>query len=229
MTIGGLQKFSLIDYPGKTCAIIFTQGCNFRCKYCHNPELVLSDQFTQPIPINKIMQFLTSRKGQLDAVTITGGEPTLHSDLIDFIKQIKQLGFLIKLDSNGTNSKILQQLIEQKLVDYLAMDIKAPLEKYKDIVDTNVEIKEIKASINLIINSNINHEFRTTIVKSLTSLDDLLKIGQSIQGAQNYYLQRFIPSKLIDNKLITEQSYSTQELEKLANKLEKYVKKCKMR
>jgi pyruvate formate lyase activating enzyme len=229
MKIGGLQKFSLIDYPGKTCAIIFTQGCNFRCRYCHNPELVLSDQFVQPIPVKKIMQFLTSRQGQLDAVTITGGEPTLHSDLITFISQIKKIGFLVKLDTNGTNSGILQQLIEQKLVDYLAMDIKAPLEKYEKIVDKTVSVKEIRASINLIINSDIEHEFRTTIVKSLTSLEDLLKIGQTIQGAQSYYLQRFIPSKLIDDKLMTEESYSLEELEKIAQIIKKYVKNCKVR
>jgi pyruvate formate lyase activating enzyme len=229
MKIGGLQKFSLIDYPGKTCAIIFTQGCNFRCRYCHNPELVLSDQFVQPISVEKIVQFLTSRQGQLDAVTITGGEPTLHSDLITFISQIKKIGFLVKLDTNGTNSGILQQLIEQKLVDYLAMDIKAPLEKYEKIVDTTVLIEEIKTSINLIINSDIDHEFRTTIVKSLTSLEDLLKIGKTVQGAQNYYLQRFIPSKLIDDSLMNQESYSQEELEKAAKKISHWVEFCKVR
>ncbi len=229
MRIGGLQKFSLIDYPGKTCAIIFTQGCNFCCRYCHNPELVLPNQYTEPIPEKKIIQFLTSRQGQLDAVTITGGEPTLHSDLIAFIKQVKNLGFLIKLDSNGTNAQVIQQLIEQKLVDYLAMDIKAPLEKYEKIVGSAVSVEKIKTSINLIINSGINHEFRTTIVKSLTSFDDLTQIAQTITGAKQYFLQRFIPSKLIDDKLVTEESYTQQELEKLAKKLKKYVKNCGVR
>ncbi len=229
MLIGGWQKFSLNEYPGKTSAILFTQGCNFRCRYCHNPDLVLKPQFTQLIAIDEIFAFLQSRQGKLDAVSITGGEPTLQQDLIPFIRKIKKMKFLIKLDSNGTNPDMLAKIIKLNCVDYLAMDIKAPLEKYQKITSTVVDSAQLQKSINLIINSGIEHEFRTTIVKSLTSQADLITISQTIQGAQHYYLQRFIASKLIDPSLQNETSYSLAELEKLAIKLSAFVQHCEVR
>ncbi len=134
MKIGALQKFSLIDYPGKVCAIIFTVGCNFRCGYCHNPELVDPKQFPKPMPEEKIISFLQKRKGKLEAITITGGEPTLQPDLLSFLEQVKRHGYLVKLDTNGTNPNMLQQTIKDKLVDYIAMDIKGPLDRYREIV-----------------------------------------------------------------------------------------------
>ncbi len=230
MIIGGLQKFSLIDYPGKSSAIIFTQGCNFRCHYCHNPELVLKEQYSQPIPEEKIFAFLKNRQGQLDAVSITGGEPTLHQDLINFIKKIKKLGFLIKLDTNGTRSRILKKIIDQQLVDYLAMDIKAPLEKYEAIVDQPVATAKLKTSIKLIIKSGIDYEFRTTVVKSLLSKQDLLKIAQTISGANQFFLQRFeAGDKMINSTLTADDTYSVSELKKIAAKLTQYVDQCRVR
>ncbi|HEC86320.1 MAG TPA: anaerobic ribonucleoside-triphosphate reductase activating protein, partial [Thermoplasmatales archaeon] len=139
MIIGGFQRFSLIDYPGKICAIIFTQGCNFRCPYCHNPELVNPKLFQEPIDENDIFRFLEMRKGKLDAVEITGGEPTLQPDLIEFMRKIKAMGFLIKLDTNGTNPEVVEKIIKNKLVDYIAMDVKAPLEKYEKVVRAKVD------------------------------------------------------------------------------------------
>ncbi len=229
MVIGGWQKFSLNEYPGQTCAILFTQGCNFRCPYCHNPELVLADQYQQPVPLSTIWQFLQNRQDKLDAVSITGGEPTLHSDLISFIKKIKNLGFLIKLDSNGTNPAMLKQLVKDDCVDYFAMDIKAPLPKYQQIVQQPVCTTDIQTSIDLIIDSGKDHEFRTTIVKSLLDKQDLLEIGQTLQDAQRYFLQQFRPGKLIDNNLKTAQSYSKSELNKLAQQLTTYVGHCQVR
>lgn len=229
MIIGGLQKFSLIDYPEKTCAIIFTQGCNFRCHYCHNPELVLPKQFGTTITLKAVYQYLEKRKNKLEAVCITGGEPTIHQDLIPVMQEIKNMGFFVKLDTNGTHPKILAKAIKLNCIDYLAMDIKAPLTRYNKIVDQPVVIANIKKSIRLIINSGIKHEFRTTVVKSLISLQDLIRIGQTIQGAQKYYLQKFIPSKLINPGLMKEESYKQQELEKVTKKIKQWVEVCEVR
>jgi len=229
MIIGGLQKFSLIDYPGKTCAIIFTRGCNFRCRYCHNPELVIPEKYAPEIPLSQIYDFLENRCGKLDAVSITGGEPTQHSDLIELMKKIKNMGFLVKLDSNGSRPEVLKKIISKKLVDYLAMDIKAPLEDYHKIMGWRVPVEKLKRSINLIINSDIDYEFRTTIVKSLTSKNDLREIAKKIKGAKKYFLQKFIPTKLNDPGLMEETSYSEEELKKLALELVAYVKHCDIR
>ncbi len=229
MFIGGFQKTSLIDYPGKICAIVFTVGCNFRCGYCHNPELVLSDKFPQRIPEKEILTFLSKRQKKLDAVTITGGEPTLHADLIDFMRSIKKLGFLIKLDSNGTLPQILKKIIDNHLVDYLAMDIKAPLEKYSQIAGVNVDTDKIKQSIELIMNSKLAYEFRTTIVKSQLNKDDLIKIGELIKGAELYALQKFIPTKANNKLFLKETTYSDLEFDQLKKTLEPCVKKCVVR
>ncbi len=229
MIIGGLQKFSLIDYPGKTCAIIFTRGCNFRCQYCHNPELVIPEKYASEIPLSQIYDFLESRRGKLDAISITGGEPTQHSDLIEVMKKIKNMGFLVKLDSNGSRPEVFEKIIDEKLADYLAMDIKAPLEDYSKIMGWPVPVEKLKKSIELIMNSGIDYEFRTTIVKSLTSKDDLRKIAKTIQGAKNYFLQKFIPTKLNNPSLMEEASYSDEELKKLVLELMAYVKHCDVR
>ena len=229
MLIGGLQKFSLIDYPEKICAIVFTQGCNFRCPYCHNPELVEPKLFSQPIPEDEIFSFLEKRKGKLEAVEITGGEPTLQPDLIEFTEKIKDMGFLVKLDSNGTNPNIVEKAIKNKLVNYLAMDIKAPLEKYRDVVKVNVDTDKIKRSIDLMMNSGIDYELRTTVVKSLLNKNDLRKIGELIQGARLYVLQKFVPSKLLDPKFLREVNYSDEEFEEFKQMMLNYVEDCVIR
>ena len=229
MKIGGFQKFSLIDYPNKITAIIFTQGCNFRCPYCHNPELVEPKLFSQPIPEDEIFSFLEKRKGKLEAVEITGGEPTLQPDLIEFTKKIKDMDFLVKLDSNGTNPNIVEKAIKNKLVNYLTMDIKAPLEKYSDVVKANVDTDKIKHSIDLIMNSGINYEFRTTVVKSLLDKDDLRKIGKLIKGVRLYALQKFVPSKLLDAEFLKETNYSNEEFEEFQQMMLDYVQNCIVR
>lgn len=231
MIIAGLQKFSLIDYPGKTCAILFTRGCNFRCGYCHNPELVLPKQYAREIPLKSIFSFLENRKGKLDAVSITGGEPTQHRDLIELIRKIRNMGFLIKLDSNGSRPEILKTIIEQKIVDYLAMDVKAPLRDYKKVVGWPVPVEKLQQSILLIMNSGIEYEFRTTIVKSLISKDDIKEIAKTIKGARNYFLQTFRsrPSGLVDSNFNQEVSYSEAELKELAQECEGYVSFCAVR
>ncbi|MCK5096043.1 MAG: anaerobic ribonucleoside-triphosphate reductase activating protein [Candidatus Pacebacteria bacterium] len=229
MIFGGLQKFSLIDYPGKTCAILFTVGCNFRCPYCHNPELISLNNDTVVIEEKGILKFLENRIGKLDAVSITGGEPTLHKDLLSFMKKLKDMGFLIKLDSNGTRPLVLQKALDEKLVDYLAMDVKAPLDKYEKVTIKPINVEDIKKSIDIIKNSGIDHEFRTTVVRSLLSKDDILKIGETIAGAKRYYLQKFIATKTNDPKYLKETTYSDEELEELRTKIAKKVKICKVR
>ncbi|MCD6152514.1 MAG: anaerobic ribonucleoside-triphosphate reductase activating protein [Syntrophobacterales bacterium] len=224
MKIGGLQKFSLIDYPGEICAIVFTQGCNFRCPYCHNPELADPDLYEECIPEEEIFAFLKKRKGKLDAVSITGGEPTLQPDLIDFIKKIKTMGYLIKIDTNGSHPETLKTLIEDKLIDYVAMDVKAPLEKYQKITMSKTNPDLIKQSIKLIKKSRVPYEFRTTIVKSQLNEKDLLSISELVKNTRLYILQKFIPTKTVNPKFMDEKTYSDEEFDQFKKKIEKYVR-----
>lgn len=189
MIIGGFQKFSLLDYPGKVSSIIFTQGCNFNCLYCHNRDLIRVKQQNDIYKPEKILAFLNDRKNKIDAVVITGGEPTLQPDLIDFMKKIKKMGFLIKLDSNGYKPDVLRKIIESKLVDYIAMDIKAPLNNYHLVANVKIETAKIQESINIIKNSGIRHEFRTTVLKSLLTDSDLNEI-KKLAGNSNLFLQK---------------------------------------
>lgn len=227
MRIGGLQKCSLIDFPGKISAIVFTIGCNFHCPYCHNPELV--DETATELDEHELWNFLERRKGLLDAVTITGGEPTVHDDLIPFIKRIRDMGFLVKLDSNGTQPAVLEQIQKEKLVDYIAMDMKAPLTSYEHTVGRPVDAFALKKSIAIIMNGDIEYEFRTTIVKSLLSYEDLHLIGESIRGAQNYYLQKFVPTKTLNPAFIRKTTYTDAEFEEMRTIMSTYVQTCSIR
>ena len=221
MHIAGLQKSSLIDYPEKIACIVFTQGCNFRCGYCHNPELF--EKREPLISTEAFFEFLKTRINKLDGVVITGGEPTLQKDLKDYSIKIKELGFLVKLDTNGTNPDIIQNLIEKNLLDYIAMDIKAPLSKYKNIVNIDINLENIQKSIDLIMNSNIDYEFRTTVIKSQLNYNDFEEIGKLINGANRYYLQKFVPSKILDNNLINEKTYTDENFKEIKNFLNKYI------
>ena len=226
--IAGIQKTTLLDYPTKVAAIVFTQGCNFRCGYCHNPKLLEQNKNTDFLPENFI-SFLKTRQGKLDGVVITGGEPTLQSGLYDFIKQIKQLDFAVKLDTNGTNPKILKKLLSENLVDYIAMDIKAPIEKYSEITGINVNTNNIKTSIDLIIKSLTEYEFRTTVLKSQLSFEDFDKIGQTIKGANLYYLQKFVPNKIYNENLNSDTTYNNDELQAICNHMKQYIKEVTYR
>lgn len=224
MRIGGFQKCSLIDYPGKLSAIVFTLGCNFKCSYCHNPELVNPELFPKPIPEEDILSFLRKRKGKLDALVITGGEPTLQEDLVEFALKVKELDFLVKLDTNGSNSRILEKLIG--IVDYVAMDIKAPLEKYQQVSNSSIDTGEIKKSIELIMNSKRDYEFRTTVVKSELDENDILEIGKLIEGARLFVLQKYaVPEKNV-RELPT---YSDNEFREFQSIVAGFVRKCTIR
>lgn len=229
MKIGGFQKVSLIDYPGKISAVVFTQGCNFRCPFCHNPELVDPERFANRIPEPEILAFLEKRKGRLDAVVITGGEPTLQSELIPFTIHLKAMGYLIKLDTNGALPDVLENMLGRRLIDYLAMDIKAPLERYGEITKTKTDVERIRRSISLIMGSGVDYEFRTTAVRSLLGLQELEAIGRLIPGAKRFVLQKFVPTKTLDRNYLGESSYSDGELKTVVEKLAAVVDKATQR
>lgn len=226
--IGGVQKTSLLDYPDKISAIVFTQGCNFRCGYCHNPQLLNSKNDIYAPDV--FFEFLKRRQGKLDGVVITGGEATLQPDLKLFIQRVKELGFLTKLDTNGTSPAIVKNLMEENLIDYIAMDIKAPIKKYQLITNSKIDTKKIEESINLILNSNIDYEFRTTVLPSQLKIEDFEEIGELINGAKKYYLQKFVvQSEILDTNLKTEDNYTNEEFAQIIEILNKYVKFIEVR
>ena len=205
-------------------------GCNFRCPFCYNTNLVSRLNKRDIIPPADIFEFLKRRKNVLDAVVITGGEPSRHADLPEFIKKIKDLGFLVKLDTNGTNPLMLKKLIQDKLIDYLAMDIKGPLPKYSKIVNVKVRKKKIRESIKIIMNSNLPYEFRSTILSALHSGEDVEKMAKLIKGAKKYYLQKFQATGDLNNQEFNNyKSYTDKEMKKLCKIAGKYVEKCFMR
>jgi len=223
MKIGGLQKVSLIDYPAKISAVVFTQGCNFRCSYCHNPELVDPKLFQSCLPEKDILDFLTTRSGKLEGITITGGEPTLQEDLIPFVRSIRKLGFCVKLDTNGSHPDVLIDMIGEKLLDFIALDIKAPLEKYDTVVHAPVQIEDIRRSIHRVIKSKVPHEFRTTVVSSQLSPKDISAIAKEIKGAKRFVLQKYQPAKSLSGKFFRDKTYSDEEFLSIARKLEKEI------
>lgn len=192
MKIGGLIKFTLIDFPGRPAAVVFTQGCNFRCRYCHNPELVYPHMFAEPVAIEEIYSFLKRRQGTLEGVVVSGGEPTLHEDLPSFMADLKAMGYATKLDTNGTRPDMLKSLLNAKLLDYIAMDLKAPLEKYSLITGVDFNPEVLKQSMDLIRQSGLEYEFRTTYDKEVLTDADISTITQRLNG-KNYRVQECLP------------------------------------
>ena len=225
--IGGIQKTTLTDFPQKIAAIVFTQGCNFRCGYCHNPELLEFNKTN--FEVREFLEFLKTGQGKLDGVVITGGEPTLQNGLYDFIKNIKDLNFEVKLDTNGTNPKILEKLINDNMLDYIAMDIKAPLKKYPEITGVDVNIKDIQKSIKIIMNSGIDYEFRTTVVKSMLTIDDIIDIGKMLKGAKRYYLQKFVSTKIYNTDLNNAETYTNEEFTNICEDLKNFIQQVNYR
>ncbi len=223
--IGGIQKFSTIDYPGYVVAGVFTIGCNMRCGYCHNPELVLPERYADAIPEEIFFEFLESRVGKLDGVAISGGEPTMQEDLVDFIRKIKSMGFMVKLDTNGTDPDVLEKLFAENLVDFVAMDIKGPLNVYSQIAARPIDEEAIIRSIEL-IKKSVPHEFRTTIVRGQLSVEDFEEIGRMVEGADRYALQYFIPGTVINSQFLNRESFSEKEMNQARNIMNKYVKEC---
>ena len=191
MNIQGFQKLTLLDYPGKMACTIFTAGCNLRCPFCHNSRLVINPEKQSEFSEEEIFSFLKKRAGILDGVAITGGEPLLQRDIEDFIVKVKELGYSVKLDTNGSFPGKLRLMIELGLVDYVAMDIKNSFEKYSQTAGAPVDINAIKDSISLLLTGKVSYEFRTTAVKELHTAEDFAKIGELIQGAERYFIQSY--------------------------------------
>lgn len=197
MLIAGLNKTTLLDYPGRVAATIFTGGCNFRCPFCHNAGLVLTPSSAEIYSEEDVFSFLQKRKNVLGGVCITGGEPTLQEDLAEFISRIKNLGYAVKLDTNGYKPEVLRTLIGEGLLDYVAMDIKNCEEKYGLTAGVGIKLELVRESVEILKNSGIDYEFRTTVVKEFHSREDIRRIGDWIKGCRSYYLQQFVESENI--------------------------------
>lgn len=228
MIIKGLQKFTLIDFPGKLACTIFTFGCNFRCPYCQNPELVVDDG-RKPINESWILKFLQQRRSFLEGACVSGGEPTIQGDLIDFLAKVKRIGYSVKLDTNGSNPKMLKEALEGGLVDYVAMDIKAPLKKYDEVARVKVDREKIKESIRVIRNLAPNYEFRITAVPGLLTNEDYHEIGRWLRGAKNFYIQQFQGAKTLDRSFTGRKPLSNGALIEIQKTLSKYFRSCKVR
>lgn len=188
--IAGFTKFSLSDYPGRTAAIVFTRGCNYDCPFCHNRR-ILHEKFEHNIACEDVLDFLRSRRGLVDGLVITGGEPCIHSGLLEFCREAKSLGMAVKLDTNGSRPAILRDLLAMKLINYVAMDLKAPIEKYDALCGKVVDKQAVLESMALLTHAEVSVEFRTTAVPGLLDEDDIMKIGELLQGRATHYLQFF--------------------------------------
>ena len=195
MRICGLQKLSMVDYPGKLAATIFTGGCNLRCPFCHNAPLVIGAEEASILSEGEVLDFLSSRKGLLDGVVLSGGEPLLQPDAADFLRELRSLGFSIKLDTNGCYPERLRSILKESLVDYVAMDLKNAPGKYAQTVGVkNFDLSSVEESIRILKTGCIDYEFRTTVVQELHTLDDILSLAKWAQGAPRYFLQHFVDS-----------------------------------
>lgn len=232
MLISWVQKLSLIDYPGKVACVVFTPGCNLRCSFCHNPEFVLPNRIEQikdSFPLEKdFFAFLEKRKWLIDGVSICGGEPTLQPWLIRFIEKVKSLGYLVKLDTNGRDPKILKKLIDENLVDYIAMDIKHTWEKYPLLVGGIGDIFPYRESARVILESDIEHEFRTTVILPYHTTWDIETIAKTIRWAKRYFLQSFRSGDTLDPNF---NGYTPERilLSEMRQRAEHFVKECNVR
>ena len=232
MNIGGIQKSSLIDYPGRVSSVIFCSGCNFDCPYCHNPDLVTRHVSCPTcVDTNALYRFLNQRRGFLDGVVVSGGEPTLQPDLLDICRKIKEIGYPIKLDTNGSRPRVIRNLIEANLVDYIAMDLKTDPVLYNAYIKSDCRPDPIRESIELIMESGIDYEFRTTCVKPIVAIQTIERILQLIPGARLYALQRFRQSKVLNPEFFQPGNFEFSDNEMLELKLlaEQSVEKCIIR
>ncbi len=236
MIIGGLEKTTLIDYPGKVACTVFLAGCNFRCPYCYSSELVLPEKIKNQPEISEkyFFDFLKKRKGLLDGCVLLGGEPTINPDLPEFTAKIKDMGFLVKLDTNGSNPDMLEKMIDKKLIDYVAMDIKAPKEKYFEIIGVKIDLEEIEKSINVLRQGRVDYEFRTTLVPQILSREDILRIAKWISDngrakGVKYYIQNFMPQKTLDPKFEKITPYSDEYVKDIVKEIAPFFQDCQAR
>ena len=228
MKIGGFQKTSLLDYPKNVSAIVWTVGCNFHCPFCYNKDLV--DGNVKLISEEEIFSFLEKRKGLIDGLVISGGEPLMQKDIVDFITRVKKLGYLIKIDTNGTFPEKLQELIDKKLVDYISMDVKAPKKKYGRLAGAKPDISKIEKSIDIIRNHAPDYEFKTTFAPNLLDKKDIVEIAKWLEGSKRFYLQQFKgDTPLISSELNNIVPYPKEDLVKTLEEIKPFFKNCDVR
>lgn len=219
--IKGLEKLASKDFPEHIASSVFLGGCNFRCPFCHNAQLVLEPETLPSFPWDVFAEYLDSRRGWLEGVCVTGGEPLMHTNLKDFLKLIKDRSFLVKLDTNGAYPRRLENLISQGLVNFLAMDIKAPLEIYEAAAGVSVNIQDIQRSMEILRSSNLNYVFRTTVVPGLIQAEEIQAIAELLQKDETYILQGFIPQNTINAEFLEKNPYTTLEMREFARIAEK--------
>lgn len=233
MEIKGLVDISLVDWDGKVSSVFFLPKCNFRCPFCQNPALVLHPEMEKTIPFEKAEEYLRKQKGWIDGVCITGGEPTLHDDLPNLCSKLKKMGFQVKLDTNGTNPMMLKGLIKKGLVDYIAVDIKAPLtvEKYSEATGVNAEtlLEKVKVTISLLVNSQIDYEFRTTVVPTIHKKEDIEEICHGIKGCRKYVIQNFKGENTIDPFFSEMDPFADEEMKMFISVAHNLVSNAKLR
>lgn len=232
MIIGGIQRTSLIDWPGKICSTVFIAGCDFRCGFCHNPELVIPEEIEkiEALSETELLTMLVERKKYIDGVCITGGEPLMSPEVVKLVRKIKDKGLAVKIDTNGSFPTVLKTLIDEKLVDYVAMDIKAPKDKYAEAAGVNVNTKLIEESINILKVSGIDYEFRTTVVKGLLDRKDIISIGDWLRDSKAFYLQQFVGTeKTLDGDYLGREPHSVEELNEMLNAIKHNFKKTGVR
>ncbi len=217
MHIKGWIKSTLLDYPARVATSLFCGGCNFCCPNCHNRDLVLSPHTLPAIPTVEVLAFLEKRRGLLDGVVISGGEPTLQPDLAEFCRQVREMGYLVKLDTNGYRPDVLEALLDERLLDYVAMDIKAPADKYTLLSGVKVDTRRIQRSIDRLMGGEVDYEFRTTVVPGLLVVQDIEAIARWVSAARRYFLQQFVPHNTIDPSLDEATPYLPDQLEAMAD------------
>jgi pyruvate formate lyase activating enzyme len=234
LDVKGLMPTSLIEYPGKIAAVIFLNACNFRCPFCQNASLALGTEAAASIPREQVLEFLKTRRKWLDGVAITGGEPTLAgSELAEFIKEVKALGFCVELETNGSNPELLRELMRQKLVDYYAMDYKAPLSDYERVAGVNVDKNKVKESAALVMNEaesgGFDYEFRATVVPGLFDERSALRIAQELKGARRFFLQQFQARDCLDSSFNKLAAFPPKRLQEFAVIMKPFVREVKTR
>lgn len=229
MHVKGWIKSSLIDYPGRIAASLFCGGCNFRCPNCHNADIVLRPDQHPDLSEDEIWAFFERRRGLLDGAVISGGEPTLQSDLLPFAERLHGMGFLVKLDTNGYLPSVLEEMLSAHLVDYVAMDVKAPLNKYPQATDAAVNVKRIQRTIDLLFEAEVEYEFRTTVVPGLLVEDDVVQIARLVAGARCLYLQQFVPRNTLDPEMMTRTPYPPERIRAMADLAREWVREVYLR
>lgn len=226
--IKGLEKFSPKDFPGYISSTVFLGGCNFRCPFCHNSDLVLRPEILPTFPLDYFLSFLDSRKGWLEGICISGGEPLLQDDLETLLILIKDRNLLAKIDTNGSFPSRLEDLIQKRLIDYIAMDVKAPLKRYQEVTRAAVNEEDIVRSVDIIKNSGLGYVFRTTLVPGLVGPEDIKKICQMLDGAKIYQLQQFVPLNTLDSHYLQKKPYRREEVQGLARIAEPYFSEVRI-